>query len=71
MEQQKIDRINQLARKQRQQGLSPEEQQEQQLLRREYIDAMKHSLRTTLENTVIQDPQGNRRRAAPKPNGKN
>ncbi len=37
----KIDRINELAKKKKDVGLSEEEQNEQQILRREYIDAIK------------------------------
>lgn len=62
MEQAKIDRINELARKSRAEGLSVEEQQEQQALRREYIDAMKSSLHATLQNTVIVRPDGTRQK---------
>ena len=40
MDQVKIDRINELARKAKTpQGLTPEEQAERDMLRREYIDA--------------------------------
>lgn len=59
MEQSKIDRINQLARKQRsQEGLTEAEKQEQQILRREYIDAYKASLVGQLENTTVLRPDG-------------
>ncbi|HAQ28428.1 MAG TPA: hypothetical protein DCQ76_01430, partial [Ruminococcaceae bacterium] len=37
MEQNKIDRINFLAKKQKGEGLSPDEKEEQAILRREYI----------------------------------
>ena len=48
MTQEKIARINELAAKSRtEQGLTEEEQTEQAALRREYVDAMKHSLKTT------------------------
>ena len=61
MTQEKIDRINQLARKSRtEEGLTEEEKAEQAALRREYIDAMKQSLRTQLENTDVIDEDGNR-----------
>ena len=40
-----IDRINQLARKSKAEGLTAEEKEEQAKLRRLYIDAMKESLR--------------------------
>ena len=36
-----IDRINELARKAKTEGLSPEEKKEQQKLRGEYIEAVK------------------------------
>ncbi len=62
MEQRKIDRINELARKSRAEGLSEEEKQEQQALRQEYIDAMKSSLHATLQNTVIVRPDGTRQK---------
>ncbi len=45
-----IDRINQLARKARESGLTEAEREEQALLRREYIDAVKQSLRAQLDN---------------------
>lgn len=50
MEQAKLDRINELARKARNEALTPDEQEEQQRLRREYIDAYKDSLRAHLEH---------------------
>ncbi|MGI6211054.1 MAG: DUF896 domain-containing protein [Anaerovoracaceae bacterium] len=53
----KIDRINELARKQKSSGLSEEEKKEQQVLRREYIDAFKANLRSQLDRIVIVDPE--------------
>ncbi len=58
MEQQKIDRINELARKAKAEGLTSEEEQERQVLRAEYIAAYRASLRGQLENLVIQTPDG-------------
>lgn len=49
MEDHKIKRINELAKKARETELTKEEQEEQQRLRREYIDAYKQSLRMHLE----------------------
>ena len=60
MEQEKINRINELARKQRTEGLTAEELAERDALRREYIDSFKDSLRGHLENTYIVDGQGNK-----------
>ena len=53
-----IERINALARKARETGLTEAEQKEQALLRREYIDAMKQSLRTQLEEVRIVEEDG-------------
>lgn len=64
MEKAKIDRINELARKSKVQPLSEEEKQEQQALRREYIDSMKSSLRSALDNSVIVRPDGTRERVS-------
>ena len=62
MEQAKIDRINQLARKSRTpEGLSEQEKTEQAALRREYIDAFKSSLRVQLDHTQVIGPDGVRR----------
>jgi len=46
---QTIARINELARKQRETGLSEEEKAEQNRLRRIYIDNIKHQVRQQLE----------------------
>lgn len=62
----KIERINQLARKAKAEGLTPEEQQEQAQLRKEYIAGFRNSLRAQLDNTVVVDPNGNRRPLKPK-----
>ena len=51
MEQYKIDRINELARKNKAQGLTPDELAERDALRREYIDAVKQSLMGQLDRT--------------------
>lgn len=45
-----IDRINELARKQKAGELTAEEKEEQARLRREYIDAIKASTRAHLES---------------------
>lgn len=53
-----IKRINELYRKSKAEGLTSEEAAEQAKLRREYIDAMKASMRNNLENITIQNPDG-------------
>ena len=55
-----IERINALARKQREVGLTEEEKAEQAALRAEYIKEYRATLRGILENTVIQRPDGSR-----------
>ena len=58
MEQKKIDRINELARKNKAQGLTPDELAERDALRREYIDAVKQSLMGQLDRTYYVDEKG-------------
>lgn len=60
MEQKKIDRINELARKQKSSGLTEDEAKEQAQLRKEYIEAYKKSLVSQLESIVIVDENGNK-----------
>ena len=61
MEQKKVERINELARKSRTpQGLTPDEREEQAKLRREYIDSYVRSLQSQLDNTYIVDENGNK-----------
>ena len=61
MTQEKIDRINTLARKAKAEGLSPEELAERDDLRKEYVAAVKASLTGHLDNTWIVDEKGNKR----------
>ncbi len=51
----KIDRINELARKSKTEDLTEEEKLAQGLLREEYIDAFKANLRSQLENIEFVD----------------
>ena len=60
MEQHKIDRINELARKHKSAGLTDEEIREREVLRREYIDSVKRSLQGQLDRTYIVDEQGHK-----------
>ena len=60
MEQKKIDRINELARKMKAEGLTEEEKAEQAVLRREYIDSFKRSLTGQLDCMYIVDEKGNK-----------
>ena len=61
MDQKKIDRINELARKAKAEGLTEEEQKEREVLRQEYLDAIMGNLRRELDNTYIVDEHGNTR----------
>lgn len=56
----RVERINFLARKSRTEGLSEEEKAEQARLRREYIDIMKANLVNILDSTSVEYPDGTR-----------
>ncbi|MBM7692138.1 uncharacterized protein YnzC (UPF0291/DUF896 family) [Peribacillus deserti] len=55
----KLSRINQLAKKAKEQGLSTDEAKEQSKLRREYLETFRNSMANTLENVTVIDPEGN------------
>ena len=58
MTNEKIARINELARKSKTTGLTDAEKAEQQALRQEYVADVKASLRAQLNNTSIKEPDG-------------
>ena len=63
MNEQQIERINELARKAKTaEGLTEEEKAEQAVLRRAYIDSVVGNLKAQLDNTVIVDEKGRRRK---------
>ena len=67
MDQKKIDRINEFARRVKAgETLSAEELAERDALRREYIDSVKASLASNLENTYVVRPDGSKRKITPK-----
>lgn len=66
MTQAQIDRINALARKSRDQGLTLDERREQMELRRQYAAAVRENLTAQLDRTVVQNPDGTRRPLKPK-----
>ena len=70
MEQKKIDRINELAKKMKAVGLTEEEKAEQAVLRREYIDSFKRCLTGQLDNMYIVDEKGNKTKVERKGNKK-
>lgn len=59
MEQAKIDRINELAKKKKEVGLTEEETKEQAALREEYIEGYRRSVRAHVEGIKIVDEEGN------------
>ena len=61
MTDEKLARINELARKAREAGLDEAEREEQQRLRQEYVAAFRGNLERQLNSMVIVDEAGNRR----------
>lgn len=55
MERAKIDRINELARKNKTVGLTKEETDERAALRQEYLKSIRENFRMTLENIEFKD----------------
>ncbi len=60
MTQEKINRINELAAIAKQRELTEAEAAERAVLRREYIDSFKASLRGQLDNIVIVEKDGSK-----------
>ena len=61
-----IARINELAKKAKTEGLTSEEIEERDKLRRIYIDSVKASLVGQLENTYIVSADGTKKKVGPK-----
>lgn len=63
MTQEKIDKINEYARRVKAgETLTPEELAERDALRREYIESYVGDLRSTLNNTTVQYPDGTKKK---------
>ncbi|MCI8809218.1 MAG: DUF896 domain-containing protein [Oscillibacter sp.] len=63
MNQQQINRINELARKAKSpEGLTEAEKKEQAVLRRAYIDSVLGNLRSELDNTYLVDGTGQKQK---------
>lgn len=58
MDNTKIDRINALYHKSQSVGLTEEEKEEQAALRKEYIEAIRKNMRSSLNNISIQEKDG-------------
>ena len=55
-------RINELAKKAKTEGLTPEETAERDRLRKEYLAAFRANMQAQLDAVVIVDEKGNRRK---------
>ena len=58
MEKQKIDRINELYKKSKAEGLTDAERKEQKILRQQYIELIRRNLRSQLNNIDIEEKGG-------------
>lgn len=61
-----IDRINELYHKSKKEGLTPEEKNEQEHLRKEYIRCIRENMRGTLDNVSFVNPDGSVTKAGEK-----
>lgn len=53
-----LERINYLARKSKQEGLTKEEKNEQHNLRQQYLKSVRKSFKNQLKSVTIVDPEG-------------
>ena len=58
MEKEKIDRINEVYRKSKAEGLSDAERSEQKVLRQEYLELIRRNLRSQLNNIDVEEKDG-------------
>ncbi|MBF7017201.1 DUF896 domain-containing protein [Staphylococcus durrellii] len=54
-----IDRINELAKKKKESGLTETEAKEQSKLREAYLQSFRKGFKQQIENTRVIDPEGN------------
>ncbi|GKX30060.1 UPF0291 protein [Vallitalea longa] len=59
MEKKKIDRINELYKKNKIEGLTDEEKIEQSLLREEYLESVRKNFKSTMNTIKLKDEKGN------------
>ena len=62
MKEEQIARINELARKAKAEGLTPEEEAERNELRNMYLADIRLNLQAQLDNTYIVDEKGNKQK---------
>lgn len=55
----KLERINQLAKKSKEEGLTLKEQTEQKELRQEYLQNVRSSFKNQFKSMTVKDPEGN------------
>lgn len=67
-QEERLQRINALAAKERETGLTNEEKEEQARLREEYRLAFRAAFRGVLDNTYIQTPDGKKTKLEKKKN---
>ena len=58
MKPEKIQRINELSRKSKAEGLTEEEKKEQAVLRREFVESFRSNLKAQLDTIDIQEKDG-------------
>lgn len=66
-----IKRINELAKKAREEGLSEKEKTEQAELRAKYIKAFRQGFENTMSGVYIMDKDGNKKKVEKKNDGNN
>lgn len=66
MNQEKINRINQLAKLAKERDLTPQELEERGLLRQEYVASVKASLTSQLDQTYFLEADGSRQKLGKK-----
>lgn len=66
-----IKRINELAKKAREEGLTDAEKAEQAKLRARYIKAFRQGFENTMSGVYIMDKNGNKKKVEKKNDGKN
>lgn len=64
----RTDRINELARKEKSEGLTPQEREEQKMLREQFRAAFRRNFAAQLENTYVETPDGKKRKLEKKEN---
>lgn len=67
MEKEQVQRINELARKKKTVGLTPEELEEQDRLRKQYLSDFREGMKQMLDQVYIQQEDGEYKKLEKKP----